>query len=128
MPSMFAAVAVHLSCKRLSVRHRASWSRVGDRFDVRHYSSCFVVWCVVCSVKSMVYNILEPISVGDCHLTTVPDSPDFWYHNGCPYFLSMYCSVDHDRRVNLVHSHNTLVYAKRHELIQILVDALIWLQ
>ena len=42
-------------------------------------------------------------------------------------FLSMYCSVDHDRRVNLVHSHNTLVYAKRHELIQMLVDALIWL-
>ena len=20
-------------------------------------------------------------------MTTVPDSPDFWYHNGCPYFL-----------------------------------------
>ena len=40
----FAAVAVHLSCKRLPVRHRASWSRVGDRFDVRHYSSCFVAY------------------------------------------------------------------------------------
>ena len=29
MPSMLAAVAVHLSCKRLSVRYRASWSRGG---------------------------------------------------------------------------------------------------
>ena len=48
MPSMFAAVAVHLSCKRLPVRYRASWSRGGGRFDVRHYSSCYIV--VVCGV------------------------------------------------------------------------------
>ena len=45
---LVAAVAVHLSCKRLPVRYRASWSRSGDFFyRILLYLVVGVVWMCV---------------------------------------------------------------------------------